>query len=225
MLRLPTNMRRPICRFNLFFCFIAVLVGMAGCATTGDDAPKPSAGKDATTKDATKKKKDKDYALLRLYRESGVPETGGKVRFPRGSTSVLYADPSPVLDETYVKQASLVNTIGEEYVIAVQYNDQGLRILELETGNCIGKHIFIQGVWPKNRWLAAPLISQPIANGLLIFSPDCDREEAEVIVRGLNNVAIKVGNQEKPKKSEKPKESKPASELTPGGDITSPFER
>ena len=46
------------------------------------------------------------------------------------------------------------------------------------------------------RWLAAPKISQPITNGLLIFTPDATEEEARQIVQGLNNAAKKYQDKE-----------------------------
>jgi hypothetical protein len=39
------------------------------------------------------------------------------------------------------------------------------------------------------RWLAAPLISHRIANGVLAFTPDCSREEADQLVQGLNEAS------------------------------------
>ena len=231
MLRLPMNMRCLLGRFNHFFCFLTILLGLAGCSSLpSDDGPKVKAeSANADSKDpkteSKSKKKEKEYALLRVYRETTVEEGAGKVRFPRGSAEVLFADRDPVLDETFIKQARLVNTIGDEYVIAVEFNDSGKLRLQMESGLCLGKHMFIQGIWPKNRWLAAPLISRTIDSGSLIFSPDCEREEAEVIVRGLNNVAIKIGNQEKPKKSSKPTEATDVKSLTPGQTGMDAFEK
>ncbi|MGA9450667.1 MAG: hypothetical protein WBW41_04895 [Verrucomicrobiia bacterium] len=42
-----------------------------------------------------------------------------------------------------------------------------------------------------SRWLAAPLITRRIANGVLAFTPDCSRAEADQLVLGLNQVAAK----------------------------------
>ena len=42
------------------------------------------------------------------------------------------------------------------------------------------------------RWLAAPVISHRISDGVLVFTPDATREEAEEIALGLNNVSKKV---------------------------------
>jgi len=40
-----------------------------------------------------------------------------------------------------------------------------------------------------SRWLAAPLISRRVDNGILTFTPDCDRNDADQIVLGLNATA------------------------------------
>ena len=37
-----------------------------------------------------------------------------------------------------------------------------------------------------NRWLAAPVISRRISNGVLTFTADCERDEADQLVTGLN---------------------------------------
>jgi hypothetical protein len=44
----------------------------------------------------------------------------------------------------------------------------------------------------ESRWLAAPVIPRRISNGVLTFTPDASREEADLIAIGLNNVAKKV---------------------------------
>ena len=42
------------------------------------------------------------------------------------------------------------------------------------------------------RWLAAPMITRQIQDGIFVFTPDASREEAERIVRGVNNVVAKL---------------------------------
>ena len=56
--------------------------------------------------------------------------------------------------------------------------------------------------------MAAPRIARRISNGVISFTPDATRDEAEQIAIGLNNVAIKNGNQEKSKKGKSKDESK-----------------
>ena len=43
-----------------------------------------------------------------------------------------------------------------------------------------------------HRWLAAPLIGHRNATGVLAFTPDLSREEAQQLVIGLNNNAAKM---------------------------------
>jgi hypothetical protein len=217
MLRLLSNMLRDVSRFNLFFRLTLVAALAAGCETTGSGAT--DAKKD-------EKKKDKEYALLRIYREASNKEGSnvGKVQFPRNNSLEFYVEKDSVVDETFIKQARLINTVGDEFVIGVEYNERGALRLQMESGIVLGRHLLIQGVWPKYRWLSAPLISRAIDNGVLLFTPDCNREEAEKIVRGLNNVAVKVGNQEKPKKS-KPEVEPKKTGIEPGQDIGDPFSK
>ena len=41
-----------------------------------------------------------------------------------------------------------------------------------------------------DRWIAALLITRRIADGLLTFTPDASREEADAMVLGWNNVEV-----------------------------------
>jgi len=49
----------------------------------------------------------------------------------------------------------------------------------------------------KQRWLAAPMIARRLTDGVLIFTPNATREEADEIVLGLNNVASKIKKRSK----------------------------
>ena len=67
------------------------------------------------------------------------------------------------------------------------------------------------GIWARYteaRWLAAPMITRRITNGLFVFTPDCSREEAERIVLGLNHVARQTHKDEL--KNEPEETSEPA---------------
>ena len=46
----------------------------------------------------------------------------------------------------------------------------------------------MQARWTETRWLAAPLITKRISDGVFIFTPDASKEETERIVNGLKNV-------------------------------------
>ena len=45
------------------------------------------------------------------------------------------------------------------------------------------------------RWLAAPMINKRISDGNYVFTPDATREEAERIVRGVNNVIKSIAKE------------------------------
>jgi hypothetical protein len=78
----------------------------------------------------------------------------------------------------------------------VQMNPQGTRLLEQYSLAGRDKRAAIFSNFDQVRWLAAPKLSRRISDGVLVFTPDCTREEADRIVRGLNNLAkqIKKGN-------------------------------
>jgi preprotein translocase subunit SecD len=82
------------------------------------------------------------------------------------------------------------------FEISLQFNREGTWLLEQYSSANRGRKIAVFcefGVELKeHRWLAAPVVSKRISDGLLVFTPDASREEAEEIVRGLNNVAKKM---------------------------------
>jgi hypothetical protein len=59
------------------------------------------------------------------------------------------------------------------------------------------KRIAVFARFPESRWLASPIMRKHISDGIFTFTPDCTREEADHIVRGLNNVAKKVKKEDK----------------------------
>ena len=61
-------------------------------------------------------------------------------------------------------------------------------LLEQYTTGSKGKHLAISAEFGQMRWIAAPVITQRIGDGLLVFTPDTSREEAARIVSGLNRV-------------------------------------
>ena len=107
------------------------------------------------------------------------------------------------LTEEQVKSAKVVDTIGG-FVVQIQFDRQGSMLLEQYTGGNVGKHITLFAAFgekankpaPHTRWLAAPLITRRISDGLLTFTPDATREEAELLVAGLENMAKKYQDKE-----------------------------
>jgi len=160
-------------RFNLYLLLPILLGLLAGCAT---------------------EKKDKQIAALRVHIESSANAPGG------GQTiSVLRDKPvnvtvaaEPVLSEANIIAAKLLDTPGG-FAMEIKFDQTGSWILEQYTAVNPGKHFVIFGQWgdklATSRWLAAPIITHRIANGILAFTPDADRVEMKQLELGLNNNA------------------------------------
>ena len=156
----------------------------------------------------------KEYSTLRVYME-GAPRESPMVYVTRART-LMYIKPEPILTEEDVKKATLVDNPDGTFDIQVTFNDEGSIKLDMDTTSNRGKHLIIfchfppKG-WkePKNSgtdsseppvpgqprisgWLAAPLIQTGLSNGSLKFTPDASHEEADRIVRGLNNMVSDI---------------------------------
>ena len=177
-------------RFNINLPGATLLLAiLTGCATTAS-------------------KSDKQVAALRIHLEVHADGSERNTRVPiyRANPIMINVDLIPFLKEADVTQASLVDSLGG-FQMVIQFDTLGTRLLEQFSSTNPGKHFAIAadfGVKMKQtRWLAAPRVARRIPNGVLAFTPDATRAEAEEIVRGLNNVAIQNGNQKKPKATDK----------------------
>jgi preprotein translocase subunit SecD len=168
-------------RFNLYL--LLAMTVLVGCQTHKD-------------------KEDKNQtASLRIHLENRAQVTGsGK------TVSVLRTEPvlvtinnDPILTEANITKAALLETPGG-YAIEVKFDETGTWILEQYTSANSGRHFAIFSQWsdkPKDsRWIAAPIISHRIANGVYSFTPDTSREEAHAIVTGLNHMAEKIAKEQ-----------------------------
>ena len=131
--------------------------------------------------------------------------SSGKIKLMAGSSSpvIMTVEKDAFTDEGFLEDAKLIDTLGGP-MIALKFNSRGALRMQMWTVSKPGRHIAVWSRWTDGRWLAAPMVSRAIEDGVLVFSPDATREEAQEIVRGLNNVAIKLGNQKKPEKPKKP---------------------
>ncbi len=96
------------------------------------------------------------------------------------------------LDVGYITQASVVEAIGG-FSIRIQFDKIGTKRLQTITTYNRGRRIAIHSNFDDSRWLAAPQIIRTISDGVLIFTPDATREEADRIVEGINNAAEELG--------------------------------
>ena len=162
-------------RFNLYLLLTTVLLVAAGCVTD---------------------KKDKKIALLRVHIESAnyVNAAGKTVTLLRDKPVNIVIEPDPILTEANIIAATLLETPGG-FAVEVKFDSSGSWMLEQYSAANPGKHLVIFGQWGdklmNTRWLAAPIITHRVANGILSFTPDADRDEVKLLVQGLNNNAKK----------------------------------
>lgn len=152
---------------------------------------------------STEGKRKKRVSTLRVHMEMKADPMGRtqEVEIYRAQPFAITIDKNPFLTEAEVKEARVITVLGG-YAMQIQFTRQGTWLLEQYTAALRGKHIaiFSQFCPPpdeklnKGRWLAAPMIQTHITDGILVFTPDATREEAEEITMGLNNVAKKLDN-------------------------------
>ncbi|HXT13311.1 MAG TPA: hypothetical protein VN873_17270 [Candidatus Angelobacter sp.] len=153
-----------------------IVLGACGCRTRSND-------------------KDKLLATFRVHVETEAedPSREQKVPIYRASPVYIQVEKEPFLTEAHVASARVLDFPSGGFDIFVQLNRQGTWLLQEYSASNPGKHyaIFSQfGEKGKNaRWLAAPEFKRVNSAGILQFTPDCSREEADEIVTGLNNVA------------------------------------
>ena len=175
-------------RFNLYFALASLLLLACACQTP-------------------EKARKKRLSTLRVHLESSDPNTNRTVTVQvyRSSPVTMQMDRAPVVTEEKVKAARVVEGLGG-FALQIELDREGGWLLEQYTSNNRGKHllIFSQFAVPENpklevaRWLAAPLITGPISNGILLFTPDATRDESEQVAIGLNNVSKKLHTGEEP---------------------------
>ena len=159
--------------FNGFLVVMAFVL-FAGCATSEE------------------RKRKHEFSNLRVHVESdSQADQTSAITVIRSAPVHFNIDREPVLDEHSVIAASVADQLGG-FVIDVQFNRQGSWILERTTVMHKGKRLAIHSHFGTERWLAAQVISGKNSTGHLVFTPDCTREEAERMVRGLNNTVRKL---------------------------------
>ena len=178
-------------RFNTYL-ILALIAGGAVCALPAADAP--SGTNQTKSAKPDKKKKDTKYSTLRLHLEAdrdGSTNRSGTVPIMRSDPMMVNVEKAPFLTEALVVSATVVESLGG-FEIKIQLDRQGTWLLEnITTGNR-GRRIAILSQFNDTRWLAAPKIDRRITDGVLTFTPDATKEEAQRIVKGLNEVARKA---------------------------------
>lgn len=166
-------MNRLQASINIIFATLVLLT--TGCQTNGIS-------------------KDKKYSLINFHLESPPDDSGrtGYIPVYRANPQQISIRNEAFLDVGYVTQARVVEAIGG-FSIRIQFDEIGTKRLQTITTYNRGKRIAIHSNFDDSRWLAAPQIIRTITDGVLIFTPDATREEAERIVLGINNAAEELG--------------------------------
>jgi len=162
--------------FNTYLLLMAAL--MLGCETAN--------------------KRKKELSTFRVHVETNPDGTGRNepIRIGRTEPFMVNVEKTPFITEYHVETASVVDGLGG-FQIMVQLNQQGAWLLEQYSMASRGKQAAVfSNFGEAARWLAAPKLARKISDGVLVFTPDATREEAERIVRGVNNMVkqIKKGN-------------------------------
>ena len=163
-------------RFNIYLA-LAFLLGLACGCQTG--------------------KQEKEVGALRVHIEVS-PDLAGTSE----NISMLRSDPvlvtikrEPILTEANIVTAKVIDARGG-FAIEIKFDENGTWLLEQYSAANPGRHFAVFAQWSETpvtaRWLAAPIITHRIAGGILAFTPDCSREEADQLVNGLNNIAKKI---------------------------------
>jgi hypothetical protein len=163
-------------RFNVFFVVTAALALLCGCQSG---------------------KQPKDLGALRVHIEAqtGPEGTSQSISVLRATPLAVTIASEPILTEANLIAAKIIEVPGG-FAIEVQFDEISASTLEQYTADNSGRHLVIYGHWGKTpadgRWLATPIITRRIGNGILSFTPDCSRAEAEQLVFGLNNVVAQI---------------------------------
>jgi preprotein translocase subunit SecD len=174
--------------FNLYLIFGLILGLAVGCKSPSEE--------------------EKILSTLRLYLETKANPMDpmshtDTAEVYRHSPVVFTIDKVPFLTEANIKEAKVIDVTGG-FALQIQFDEQGTWLLEEYTSANRGKHVPIESQFDnpgeqkinKGRWLAAPQIRNHITDGLLTFTPDATKEEADRIATGLNNVAHKLATGE-----------------------------
>jgi preprotein translocase subunit SecD len=168
-------------RFNLYLLPLAAGLLLSGCALWPHHD------------------KDRGVGIVRIHVESDSKAAGAtqNINLLRSQPVTVNIATTPILTEADIIGAEMFDTGGGGFAVQLRFEETAGWRLQQYTAASPGKHLAIFGQWDKTpadgRWLAAPIISRPIATGTLLFTPDTSRKEAALWVEHLNYGAKKKG--------------------------------
>ncbi len=185
-------MRSPRIAFNIL---LALVLNLASFAVEAADSAPTNAAAAERAKDVKPKKPKKPKPLnkIRIHVEAKreLPERSLPAIVGRTSALVFNCEKIPILNESHVENALIVDQPGG-FQVRIRFNSMGSKLLESYTAAAAGRHLcIIADIDGEGRWLAAPLVRQRLGDGTLSFSPDASREEMDRLVNGLNELVRK----------------------------------
>lgn len=170
--------------------------GAAESASSGASSQRPPGAADEANEAKAKKEKKKKKKIvnrIRIHVEAKreLPERSLPAIVGRNSPLIFNVEKIPILNESHVENALLVDEPGG-FMVRIRFNSMGAKLLESYSSAAAGRHLcVITDIDGEARWLAAPLVRQRIGDGMLSFTPDASREEMERLVLGLNETIRK----------------------------------
>ncbi len=155
-----------------------VLLTAAGC-TSGPDR---------------KSKKEESVVQLFMEAEADIGDQTAVIQVVRSAPVPVRIYKRPFLDSSELVDAAVVDVVGG-FVVQLQFTAHGALVLEQVSTAHRGSRIAVFGMFPGGRWLAAPVVANRITNGVFVFTPDATREEAERLVRGVEQHGDSIGQQ------------------------------
>ena len=175
-------MKIRVWRFNLYLLAALAVIAAGGCQSS-----------------PAEKKSKKLLSTLRLHAEGSRDGTKATELVPiyRQKPVMVRVEKLHFIDEGHVASAKVIDVMGGGFALQIQFDHRGTGLLEECTVVNRPRRIAIfsqfgGGELKQARWLAAPTASRRISDGVLTFTPDATREEAEEIAAGLNHVVKKV---------------------------------
>ncbi len=147
-------------------------------------------------------KKDEPLASLMVHLEASpyAADPTEEAHIMRTDPVTVIVQKEPFLTEADLADAKLVDTVGG-FSLQLQLRQHGTWILEETSTDNQGKRavIFSQFGTATNkiqRWLGVFKMVRRVSTGVITFTPDTSREEAELLVSGLTNMVHEVSKKE-----------------------------
>jgi hypothetical protein len=173
-------MKTRLVRFNInLLLFLGLAWGGWGCGHT-------------KTKEKEAAKKGFNDLNLHLEVNADGSDRNGTVMVGRQTPFPVNVEKVACIDTTQLGKVSLVDDEVGGFKMMLQFNREGTGLLQQCTVAFKGRHLAVFAELDDFRWIAAPLITKTISDGVFTFTPDATREEADKLALGLNKTIKKI---------------------------------